>query len=99
MEGGGGQFLRDRRRRLFSKLKIGGITMGFNRTTIQPASLDRAAVRSAVLQFAYEEEIAAILGAEDPFALAHDCRNPAGHDFIASCGDVVCVHCAKVAWR
>lgn len=34
----------------------------------------------------------------DPFLIDHDCRNPAGHDFIAACGDVVCPHCAKVAW-
>lgn len=35
----------------------------------------------------------------DPFGIDHDCLNPAGHDFIATCSDVVCCHCAKVAWQ
>lgn len=35
----------------------------------------------------------------DPFNIDHDCRNPTGHDFIASCGDVVCIHCSRVVWR
>jgi len=34
----------------------------------------------------------------DPFGIDNDCLNPAGHDFIAACGDVVCCHCAKVVW-
>jgi len=34
----------------------------------------------------------------DPFGIDHDCRNPAGHQFTAACGDVVCIHCARVAW-
>jgi hypothetical protein len=35
----------------------------------------------------------------DPFGIDHDCINPAGHDFIAACGDVACCHCAKVVWQ
>jgi len=35
----------------------------------------------------------------DPFLLDHDCRNPSGHHFIATCSDVVCIHCARIAWQ
>lgn len=35
----------------------------------------------------------------DPFQIAHDCINPGGHDFIADCSDVVCIHCARIAWQ
>lgn len=35
----------------------------------------------------------------DPFGIDHDCLNPAGHQFINSCGDIVCPHCAKVVWQ
>ena len=35
----------------------------------------------------------------DPFGLDHDCLNPAGHQFVAVCSDVVCIHCARVAWQ
>lgn len=45
------------------------------------------------------EEIIVTLPPADPFGIDHDCRNPAGHHFIASCGDVVCVHCSKVVWQ
>jgi hypothetical protein len=69
--------------------------MGFHRTT-QPFLLDRAAVRCAVI-----EEIATLdtITQADPFHIDHDCLNPAGHDFRSACGDVVCVHCARIAWR
>lgn len=67
--------------------------MGFNREA-QMVALDR----SAVTAFIAEELAYAIHGA-DPFAVDHDCVNPAGHDFIASCGDVVCCHCGRISWR
>lgn len=35
----------------------------------------------------------------DPFGLAFHCLNPAGHQPTASCGEIVCVHCARVFWR
>lgn len=73
--------------------------MGFHRSS-QPLALDRAAVTEVVSIMVAEEIITMGLVPEpDPFGVAHDCRNPAGHDFIASCGDVVCVHCSKVVWR
>ena len=35
----------------------------------------------------------------DPFGIDDPCpQNSSGHYAIASCGDVVCVHCAKVFW-
>jgi hypothetical protein len=43
------------------------------------------------------QELAFEARTADPFFLAHDCLNPAGHDFIGSCGEVVCCHCARLA--
>lgn len=40
-----------------------------------------------------------VAGGADPFGIDHNCTNPAGHDFISSCGDVACVHCGRIAWR
>jgi hypothetical protein len=67
--------------------------MGFHRIA-QPAALDRAAiVRFVAAEIAFE------MRGLDPFRIEHDCLNPAGHDFIAACGDVVCCHCGKVVWQ
>lgn len=63
---------------------------GFHRQ-VQPAAFDRATVTAIVTRLVAEET-------PDPFLIDNDCLNPAGHHFIASCGDVACVHCAKVAW-
>jgi hypothetical protein len=76
--------------------------MGFNRT-LQPAALDRAGIRCAVIvEFRREEEIAATIGrvmAEaDPFGIDHDCANPAGHYPVRCYGEIVCPHCSKVLW-
>jgi len=35
----------------------------------------------------------------DPFLIDHGCDNPQGHEAIATCGEIVCRHCAKVFWR
>lgn len=64
--------------------------MGFHRHP-QPDALDRAAIVRLAL-----DEVAFELRAADPFLVDHDCLNPAGHTFIASCGDIVCCHCTKV---
>jgi hypothetical protein len=37
--------------------------------------------------------------ATDPFGIDDPCTNATGHYPIASCGTVVCVHCAKVFWQ
>lgn len=74
--------------------------MGFNRQ-LQPAR-DAAIRAQAVRVFEKAPSIAAILAMltpADPFGLDHDCLNPTGHEFIASCGEVVCSHCARIAWR
>jgi hypothetical protein len=70
--------------------------MGFHRQGM-PASLDRAAVTAVVTRFV-AEELAFLTRTADPFLVDHDCLNPAGHKFEGCCGDVVCVHCGKVAW-
>lgn len=72
--------------------------MGFQRQ-IQPAALDRAELATIVTPIVAEELAFACRTAVDPFGIAHDCLNPAGHEFIASCGEVVCCHCAVIAWR
>jgi hypothetical protein len=71
--------------------------MGFHRQGM-PDSLDRAAVKAVVTRVVAEEAAFAARTA-DPFLIAHDCLNPAGHSFTGSCGDVVCIHCAKVVWQ
>lgn len=35
----------------------------------------------------------------DPFLIDHDCTSKTGHQPIASCGAVVCVHCARIFWQ
>lgn len=70
--------------------------MGFLRQG-QPQTLDRASLTAVVTRFV-AEELAFITRTADPFSIDHDCLNPAGHDFIAACGDVACCHCAKVVW-
>lgn len=70
--------------------------MGFHRIP-PPTALDRAELTAVVTRLMAEEAAFARRSA-DPFAIDHDCLNPAGHDFIAACGDVVCCHCGKVVW-
>ncbi|MDI1265012.1 MAG: hypothetical protein PS018_17315 [bacterium] len=71
--------------------------MGFYRTG-QPQALDRAAVTVVVTDLV-EDELAFQSRTADPFQVDHDCINRTGHDFIGSCGEVVCIHCARIAWR
>lgn len=73
--------------------------MGFHRTgqPAAPVTLDRAAFTAAITRFV-AAEVAIANARRDPFAIDHDCPNPAGHDFIGSCGDVACVHCGRLAW-
>jgi len=72
--------------------------MGFHRER-QPPALARAGITAAVLELLTAQDVAEAIGPADPFRLVHDCINPAGHDAIAACGEVVCCHCAKVFWR
>lgn len=45
------------------------------------------------------EAIEVLARTADPFGIDNRCLfNPAGHQYIGSCGDVVCVHCSKVVW-
>jgi hypothetical protein len=70
--------------------------MGFYRHGT-PQALDRAAATAAITRLV-AEEVAFASRTADPFLIAHDCRNPAGHSFIGSCGDVACRHCGMIAW-
>jgi uncharacterized protein YabE (DUF348 family) len=40
--------------------------------------------------------IASFLPPADPFAIDHDCINPAGHSLITDCTEIVCRHCARI---
>jgi hypothetical protein len=71
--------------------------MGFQRK-IQPAALDRSGVAATIRPF-IAEEIAFATRNVDPFLVDDPCPfNPAGHRFTGSCGDVVCLHCARIVW-
>lgn len=72
--------------------------MGFLRQG-QPPAFDRAALKAVIVNFIGEREIAEVLRSADPFGIDDPCPfNPSGHRFFGSCGDIACVHCAKVAW-
>ena len=59
----------------------------------------RTKVRELVTEFLSCEEIVDLIDPPDLFLIDHDCRNPAGHHPIASCGDIVCPDCGKVFWQ
>lgn len=65
--------------------------MGFYRQA-QPTRRDREIITAAVTRFLAREI------ALDPLRIEHDCVNPAGHDFNGECGNLVCLHCRRVAW-
>ena len=74
-----------------------GTIMGFHRQS-QAAALDRAGIAATVSAFV-AEEVAFANRTSDPFWVDDPCPfNPTGHQFIGSCGDVACCHCAKVVW-
>jgi hypothetical protein len=60
---------------------------------------DRLLIRTFAEPNPIVNELPVVLPAADPFGIDDTCVNPAGHHFIASCGDVVCVHCTKVVWQ
>ena len=67
----------------------------------QPVALDRAALTGIVRRFVAEEmgTLTVHLFTLDPFGVDDPCPfNPTGHVFIGSCGDVACIHCARVVW-
>ena len=72
--------------------------MGFHRQG-QPAQLNRRQIAEIVTMTISAEDLGFVSRTQDPFAIDHDCLNPGGHDAIASCSEIVCVHCAKVFWR
>ena len=54
--------------------------------------------RTTIRETGPDEIAAAALASADPFELDHDCINPAGHQPVPSCGEVVCFHCARIIW-
>jgi hypothetical protein len=76
--------------------------MGFHRSGQPPAP--KPIIR--IDDFIVTRLLGALLLAEnapltrtDPFLVDDPCPfSPAGHRFVGSCGDVACVHCAKVVW-
>lgn len=46
-----------------------------------------------------DQDAAFVNRTADPFLIEHGCLNPAGHEAMASCGAIVCAHCAKVFWQ
>lgn len=74
--------------------------MGYDRQIQRPA-LDRSQVIDIVARFIGEETIAQIARESDPFHIDDPCPMNAGapHRPIASCGEYVCWHCAKIFWK
>lgn len=70
--------------------------MGFQR---QPSPTVRSAARGGVVRVVTREEIARIEREQDPFGIELHCTDIGGHRPIASCGEIVCAHCARVFWR
>lgn len=68
--------------------------MGFHRQGM-PAALNRAQATAVVTRI-YAEELAHLRRTADPFLVENDCLDPAGHDFIPSCGRLVCPHCSRI---
>lgn len=71
--------------------------MGFHRKPMV-AALDRAGIAAEATRM-FAEELAFASRPHDPFGVDDPCPlNSSGHQFTGSCGDVVCVHCAKIVW-
>jgi hypothetical protein len=71
--------------------------MSFHR---QPSAAVKAhAAGAPIVRLVTREDVARIEREQDPFGIALHCTNPAGHQPIASCGEIVCAHCARVFWR
>lgn len=68
---------------------------------MQPAAPRRPIVIASLVDILNLETVSARVKREvDPFLVDDPCpMNPTGHKPIASCGEVVCWHCAKIFWR
>lgn len=74
--------------------------MGFYRQG-QPAALTRTQVVDLVTITIAAQDLGFVSRSQDPFGIDDPCNmSPSGmHQPFASCGEVVCFHCAKVFWR
>lgn len=71
--------------------------MSFHRSPA--AHVIRHAEGAPVIRIVTPADIATVMREQDPFGIALHCTNPAGHQPIASCGEIVCAHCARIFWR
>lgn len=64
----------------------------------QPAALDRAGLTTIVSRVV-AEELETLPVSSFRVGIVHGCCNPKGHDFVADCGGIICLHCGSVAWQ
>jgi hypothetical protein len=72
--------------------------MGFNRL---PSPRVLAAAKGAPVELLItSQHVAAVERAADPFRIADrcECSETGDHNYIVSCGDLVCRHCSRVLW-
>jgi hypothetical protein len=66
--------------------------MGFSRH-----AMPTPPIQATEIAFIREWELADKLREiDDPFGVDQNCLNRGGHQPIASCGEIVCVHCSKI---
>lgn len=66
----------------------------------QPSHHVIGAARGApVIHLATEADARRIAREQDLFGIELHCTDIGGHRPIASCGEIVCAHCARVFWR
>jgi hypothetical protein len=51
-----------------------------------------------VCTFVSPAEVAQVIREQDPFGLAHACRNAGGHVPINAGGAIACFHCSRIFW-
>lgn len=77
--------------------------MGFLRQgqpEVWPVIRDQALrVAAEHVQALMASEAAFIARTSDPFNVDNSCIAPQGHEPMASCGEIVCAHCARIFWR
>jgi hypothetical protein len=74
-----------------------GIAMGYLRSP--SAAVRSHAAGAPLVRLVTPADLAQVMREQDPFGIALSCTNPAGHQPIASCGEIVCCHCARIFWR
>lgn len=73
--------------------------MSFHRQPAHHVIEAAKGVPATVSRFIGEREIAEVMASADPFGIELHCTNAGGHQPIASCGEIVYAHCARIFWR